>query len=205
MSNLLHHSPWRSNRFLHAVIFIYLLLWIGLAVAPFNRSDWLLENVPVFAGIAFTIATYRAFALSNLSFLLIAVFLGLHAVGAHYTYEHVPFGEWIKPLLGAQRNQYDRLAHFAFGLLLTFPIVEAIRNSTRSTWTAAFSLSAFVVLAVSGLYEMIEALFASIISPALGKAYLGTQGDVWDAQKDMAVALVGTLATLVTALLGTRR
>lgn len=205
MTDLFRHVPWRGNRFLHALVLIYLMLWVGLAIAPFDRSDWLMENLLVFAGIAFTIATYRAFALSNLAFLLIAVFLGLHAVGAHYTYEHVPFGEWIKPLLGTNRNQYDRLVHFLFGLLLTLPIAEAVKNSAICTWNTALSFSAFAIVAVSGSYEMLEALFASIISPALGQAYLGTQGDVWDAQKDMAAALVGALLAFFAGLFHTRR
>jgi putative membrane protein len=205
MNDLLRRVSWRSNGFLRGILVLYILLWIFLALDPFDRSDWLLENVLVFAGIAFTIVTYRTFSLSNFSFLLIAVFLCLHAVGAHYTYEQVPFGEWIKPLMGTNRNQYDRVVHFAFGLLLTFPIAEAIRHTTKTGWASALSLAAFVILAVSGLHEMIEALFASIISPALGQAYLGTQGDVWDAQKDMAAATAGSLIAMVAGLLYTRR
>jgi putative membrane protein len=205
MKDLFKRHPWRSNRFLHAIIAAYVFFWILLAIEPFNRSDWLLENVPVFAGVAFMIATYRSFSLSNLSFILVGVFLCLHAVGAHYTYEHVPFGEWIEPMLSTNRNQYDRLTHFAFGLLLTFPIAESIRNSTKNTWTAALSFAAFIIVAVSGFYELVEALFASVISPALGKAYLGTQGDVWDAQKDMAAALAGTLTVLLPGLFWSRR
>ena len=203
--DLLVRKPWRQNRFLHWLILIYLAIWVVLAIAPFDRSDWLLENLLVFAGVAFLAGTDRVFSLSNLSFLLIAVFLALHAVGAHHTYEHVPFGEWIKPYIGTTRNQYDRLVHFTFGLLITFPLAEAMRNVIKVGWSAALTLAAFVVLAVSGLYEMIESLFASIISPALGAAYLGTQGDVWDAQKDMAAALAGSLACLLVSLAVTRR
>ncbi len=194
----------RTNRFLQALILFYVVFWMVMAISPFDRSDWLLENLLVLLSVGFMIATYRSFALSNLSFLMITVFLTLHAIGAHYTYEHVPLGEWMKGSFGVDRNHYDRIVHLAFGLLVTYPIAEALRSVTKVVMSSALVLSVFVLFASSGFFELVESLFATIVSPALGRAYLGTQGDLWDAQKDMAAALVGSLLCLI-ALRAVRR
>src|SRR4029453_4158286 len=112
------------NRLLIAAFSSYLLLWIGLAIRPLDRSDWLLENLLVFVAAAVLIPTYRRFQFSNLSYVLIFVFLAVHAIGAHYTYAKVPAGFWVKDWLYLQRIHYDRLIHFGFGFLLLYPMSE---------------------------------------------------------------------------------
>lgn len=194
-----------KHRFLHVLMAIYGLFWVVMAISPFDRSDWLLENVMVFVCLAFVALMYRRFSLSNASFVMITIFLMLHAVGAHHTYEHVPAGEWIRETFGMGRNQYDRVVHLSFGLLITYPISEAIRNSARTGWTAALVLSVFVTFASSSFFEILESLFATIVSPALGQAYLGTQGDIWDAQKDMAIAFIGSVLCAILAFARKRR
>lgn len=179
------------------MIVCYVIIWVILAISPRDRSDWLLENFLVFVAVGFLVATYRVFPLSNLSYLLIAIFLTLHAVGAHYTYEHALPGYWLKDLLGWQRNHFDRIVHFAFGLLLVYPIREAMMRVVKMDGFWSYFIPFVIVKAGSSLYELLESWVAQIVSPELGTAYLGTQGSVWDAQNDMTAAMIGALLSLI--------
>jgi putative membrane protein len=169
-----------------------------MALAPSSRRDWLLENLLVFAAVGILAATYRRFPLSDLSYVLITVFLTFHAIGAHYTYARVPLGFWTQDAFGWSRNHFDRLVHFLFGLLLAYPIREIFLRIVNARGFWAYYLPLDVTMAFSALYEIIESWVALLISPELGNAYLGTQGDVWDAQKDMTAALLGALICMVT-------
>ncbi len=178
------------------LLIAYGLLWIGLAITPVNRQDWFLENLLAVALVAGLVLTYRRFAFSLPSYYLILAFLLLHAIGAHYTYSEVPFGFWLKDALALSRNPFDRLVHFAYGLLLVYPLREVLMRlaGVRGMWVSYLAISG--ILAQSGFFEVIEAIVAMIVSPELGSLYLGTQGDEWDAQKDMAAAFFGALLTI---------
>jgi putative membrane protein len=189
-------TPSTNPRLLLGLLLSYGLLWIVLAIDPVDRKDWLLENLLAVTGVGVLVVTYRRFPFSNLSYCLIAAFLTLHAIGAHYTYAEVPFGFWLKDLLALSRNPFDRIVHFAFGSLLVLPLREIlVRKAGISGWWSYY-LPASAILAQSGLFELIEAAVAMIVSPELGTMYLGTQGDEWDAQKDMLAAFGGGLVTL---------
>ncbi|WP_348818889.1 DUF2238 domain-containing protein [Fontimonas sp. SYSU GA230001] len=187
----------------------YAVLWLWLAVAPLDRRDWALENMLV-AAFGFGLwASHRAFVFSRVSYTLIFVFLCLHAVGAHYTYAQVPYeaawraltGDSFNALVGWQRNNYDRVVHFSYGLLLAYPIREIFLRvaDVRGFW--GYFLPLDFTLSTSALFELIEWGAASVVGGDLGAAYLGTQGDIWDAQKDMALAATGALtAMLITAV-----
>jgi len=181
------------------LLFWYVMWWAFLAIAPLDRKDWALENALALALVGTLVATYRRFRFSFLSYLLITLFMTLHAVGAHYTYAEVPVGFWLKDILSLSRNPFDRIVHFAFGFLLIYPLKELLIRTARvgGFWSAYLPISG--ILAQSGLFELVEALVAQIVSPDLGAAYLGTQGDEWDAQKDMAAALAG--AALMAVLM----
>ncbi len=187
------------SRFLQGLAAASGVLWIGLAIAPRYRADWLLENLLVFAFAGVLVATHRRFAFSNFSWLLIALFLALHAVGAHSTYSETPIGAWLQHALGWSRNHYDRIVHFAFGFLLTYPMREIALRALRPRPLWGWLLPFLAALSASCAYELIEAWVAWIVSPELGTAYLGTQGDEWDAQRDMTCAFAGALVALVTA------
>ena len=192
--------PFRHNRPLQVMVLWLLVLWIITAIEPFNRRDWLLENLLVFVYSGLLVFSYPRFAFSNLSYALFTVFLSLHLIGAHYTYAETPFGFWLQDLFDFRRNHYDRLVHFSFGLLIAYPFRELLLRAAgvRPGWS--YILAIIVVLAFSGFYEMLEGIVAVTVSPELGAAYLGTQGDVWDAHKDMALASLGALlAMLITA------
>lgn len=196
--------PFRENRFLQALCAAYALVWAVTAIHPLYPGDWLLENLLVFLAVGGLAWNYRHFPLSDLSYLLIGLFLALHAVGAHYTYSNVPLGFWMKDQWGLARNPFDRIVHFAFGLLLAYPVREVFMRvaKTRGFWNYYLPLD--VVLAASALYEIIESTTARLSAPELGDAFLGTQGDIWDAQKDMTAAAVGALLTMVVVALARR-
>jgi putative membrane protein len=187
------------------LLFQGLLLWYGffwtwLAVEPVNRRDWFLENLLALTAVALLVLTYRRFQFSTVSYCLIVVFLTLHAVGAHYTYAEVPFGFWLKDRFGFSRNPFDRIVHFAYGALLVHPVREWLMRlaGARGPWSYYLPVSA--ILALSALFEVVESVVAVMVSPELGSAYLGTQGDEWDAQRDMASALAGALLTMAGTL-----
>lgn len=184
------------NRVLQGLAAWYLFIWIVLAISPLDRQDWLLENLLALATVGLLLWSYRTFQFSNLSYVLITLFMTLHAIGAHYTYSEVPIGFWMKEAFGLSRNHFDRIVHFAFGLLLAYPAHELFLRAARAKepWASFFAITA--VLSLSGFFEVIESWVAQIVSPELGQAYLGTQGDIWDAQKDMTVALVGAVVTI---------
>jgi len=177
----------------------YAFVWIAAAIAPSDRSDWLLENLLVFIFVPVLVLTHRRFAFSVVSYALMAVFLCLHAYGAHYTYSFAPLGFWLQETLGQTRNHYDRIVHLGFGLLMTYPLLELGRRvlGLRGGWS--YAVAGLVALAFSGGYEIVEWWAARIVDPELGTSFLGTQGDDWDAQKDMSLALAGALICLAAS------
>ena len=198
-------KPFRSNRLLQGLIAWLILLWIITAINPLYPRDWLLENLLVFIWGAVLAVSYRWFRFSNISYGLFTVFLSLHLVGAHYTYAETPFGFWLQDLFDFERNHYDRIVHFAFGLLLAYPMREILlrRSGVGSGW--AYFLAVNCIMAFSAFYEVLEVIAAMIVSPELGNAYLGTQGDEWDAQKDAFLALLGSIIAMgVTRVLVVR-
>jgi len=193
-------------RYVSALAALLALLWIALAVAPNDRGDWLLENALTLAAVAVLGTTYRRFPLSRGSYTLIFVFLCLHTVGAHYTYSLVPYdaawasltGSTLNEQLGWKRNNFDRVVHLAYGLLLAYPIRELFLRiaGVRGFW--GYFLPLDLTMSTSMLYELIEWGAAEILGGELGAAYLGTQGDIWDAHRDMALAMLGALLAMCT-------
>jgi len=189
------------RHFLLTLAVLFAALWIPLAFKPNDRSDWLLENALLIAGIAVLVLSYRRLPLSKISYAALFVFCCLHTIGAHYTYAQVPYdaaiqaltGHTLQETLGWQRNHFDRLVHFCYGLLLAYPIRELFLRvaNVRGFW--GYFLPLDVTMSTSMLYELIEWGAAVFFGGDLGTAYLGSQGDVWDAQKDMAMATLGAI------------
>ena len=161
----------------------------------------MLENYLVFFWVPVLLVTARYFRLSDISYGLITLFMCLHVVGSHYTYAEVPFGEALRFWVGAERNMYDRLVHFAYGLLLAYPIREVLMRiaGLRGFWSYFFPID--ITFSFSSIYEIIEWKAASVTAPELGMAFLGTQGDIWDAQKDMLLAGTGAITAMVIVFL----
>ena len=190
--------------YLTTLAVLYAAWWVALAIHPLDRSDWWMENLLVFLGVGFLVWTYRPFPLSRISYTCIFVFMALHALGAHYTYAKVPYQEWF-PALAGGRNMFDRLVHFLYGLLIAYPIREMFLRigNVRGFW--GYFLPLDLTMSTSMLYELIEWGTAVTVGKDLGQAYLGTQGDVWDAHKDMALASLGALISMcITALINWR-
>ena len=184
-----------------------------LGITPLDRADWLLENLLVLAFLVVAGVAHRWMPLSRLSWLMIFVFLGLHEVGAHYTYAEVPYDAWCRALfgwtlsdrLGLERNHFDRLVHLSYGLLLAYPVRELFLRvgDVRGFW--GYFLPLDLTMSTSMLYELVEWAAASLFGGDLGTAYLGTQGDEWDAHKDMALASLGALVAMsLTACVNAR-
>ncbi len=202
----------RDPRVPAACLIVFLAVWAALAIAPSYREDWLLENLPTFLVVPVVILGYRRFRFSDRAYIQGTIFAVLHTIGSHYTYSEVPLGNAIRDYFGFARNHYDRLVHAAFGLLLLRPIRElGFRRRKQPGELATLYFSVAGVSCWSLVYEIVEWLTAQVVDPAAGKAFLGTQGDPWDAEKDMACALCGALAAAAVewlldhrALLGKR-
>jgi putative membrane protein len=171
----------------------YLALSLWTAYEPADRQFWLLSSILPAALVLVLAGTHSYLPLSSVSYCLITFFLTLHSFGVHYTYAQVPAGSWLEQALPVGRNHYDRMVHFCFGALLTYPIEESFRLMASLRGWLLYYLPVMTVLGLSGLWEIIESWVARAVHPELGIAYLGSQGDVWDAQKDMAAALYGSL------------
>lgn len=198
------------RRYAQLLLALFTVLWVVLAIEPLHRSDWALENVLVGVFILFLLSTHAVMPLSRISYTLIFVFLCLHEIGAHYTYAEVPYDRWfaslsgntLNELLGWERNNFDRIIHFAYGLLLAYPIREIVIRVANVSGFWAYFLPLDFTMSTSMLYELIEWGAAAVFGGDLGMAYLGTQGDIWDAHKDMLMASMGAFfAMLLTALL----
>ena len=196
------------RRFLFLLTVLFGIEFVMLAIAPNDRKDWLLENVLAVLFVGAMFASYRKLTLSRISYFLIFLFLSLHLIGAHYTYSQVPYDSWFESLTGRslnslfswERNNFDRVVHLCYGLLLAYPIREVFQRVARlrGFWGYFFPLD--ITMSTSMLYELIEWGAAAAFGGELGQAYLGTQGDIWDAHKDMAFASLGALiAMLITA------
>ncbi len=195
--------------FLRLTIAAAAVFWCVLAIAPFSRSTWLLENVMTLLGVGLLIAFWRKRWLSQFSLLMALAFLALHTTGAHFTYSLVPYDDWaqalfghtINSLTGWERNQFDRLVHFAFGVLLANGCHDVLVRSGRATSHAAWWVTLLIAMSASHVYELIEWGAAEVFGGDLGTAYVGSQGDEWDAQKDMALATLGAFVGIVIGMI----
>ncbi len=191
---------------LGTLILIFSTEWVILAIHPRFRQDWALENVLVVVIVA--VLAFKRPTLSLTAWTLLFAFGSMHLLGAHYTYAKVPYDEWFQTLagqklntsLGLHRNAYDRLVHFTFGLFLFLPLAETLERAAKLKHFWRYAVPVSVLFSLSGLFELFEWGAAELFGGNLGAAYLGTQGDVWDAQKDMLAALIGAvLAAGLTA------
>ena len=191
-----------KNRWIQIFLVVFFGVWISTLIGTSDMSNWILENSLVIIFLVFLAATYRHYQFSDLSYLLICIYLCLHVYGSKYTYADNPFGYWLQDTFHLARNHYDRIVHFSFGFLLAYPMREVFLNWLKFPVWVSWALPIEITLSVSGLYELIEWAIADLFFPAQGGAYLGTQGDIWDAQKDMALATLGAiLATTIVSVI----
>jgi putative membrane protein len=200
--------PHRTYLLILSVLF--LVLWTALGIKPLYREDWLVENILVVVFVVLVAAFHHKLLLSRISYTLIFLFLCLHAIGAHYMYSAVPYDRWfqtlfgwsLNSLLGWERNNFDRVVHFSYGLLLAYPVREVYLRVADVKGFWGYFLPLDLTMSTSMIFELFEWAAAMLVGGDLGTAYLGTQGDIWDAHKDMALASMGALIAMnITGLL----
>ncbi len=195
-------TPIRNNYWMLACLVAFLFVWINSFVGTTDLANWFLENTLVFLFLGFLIITYRKYQFSDLSYLLICIYLCLHVYGSKYTYAENPLGYWLKDQLHWSRNHYDRMVHFGFGFLLAYPMRELFLKWLKYPRWVAWMLPIEITMSISALYELIEWAVADVFFKSQGDAYLGTQGDIWDAQKDIFLAFSGAIiATTIVSLI----
>lgn len=180
----------------HVLLSVYFLIWLFLSIDPWYREDWLLENLLVFIALPIIIWVNKQIIFSHTSLWMLFVFFILHAIGAHYTYSEMPWFSPITQFFSFERNHYDRVIHFLFGFLLFLPFYELFFVLQKSK-TRAFVFTLVFLIAASSFYEVLEWIATEITNADLGTAFLGTQGDQWDAQKDMACGYVGSMVAFL--------
>ncbi len=197
--------PFQKNPLLIILTILFFALWTSTLVGTTDLSNWLLENALVFIALVALSLTYRRTKFSDLSYLLFFVYLCLHVYGAMYTYAENPFGHWLMNALDLARNHYDRIVHFSFGFLLAYPMRELFLVTLKYPSWVAWLLPIEITMSASALYEIFEWAVADVFFSAQGIAYLGTQGDIWDAQKDIVLAFTGAiLATTIVSVIKNR-
>lgn len=185
----------------------YVVLFTALAIVPYDRAVWFAENLPI-VGIALTLVVLyvRGVRFSPLAYVLMSVLIFMHTIGGHYTFERVPF-DWFNNLFGFERNMYDRVAHFTVGFY-AYAFAEWLDHiGAANRRFVIYLLPLFAVAFVAMSYEIIEWYYAVTNSNAgAGASFLGSQGDIWDAQKDMLADTLGSVASLILyALVQSRR
>ena len=181
------------HRYPLALLLLVTILLFLSGVNPYDRTTWWLEIFPILLGIPILITTYRRFPLTNLLYCLLAVHALILMLGGHYTYARVPLGHWAQNLFNLSRNHYDRLGHFAQGFIPAILAREILlRTSPLRPGRWLFVIVTSICLAFSACYEFIE-WWTALIMGQNADAFLGTQGDPWDTQWDMFLALAGAI------------
>jgi len=195
-------SKYKYKLFLLAV-FIGALIWSGIN-PPAGRADWLLENSPIFVAMLVFVISVRYIKISDFSYTLIVIYLLFPLVAAHYGVTGVSLGNVIGHWMGSTRNMYDRLTHFLFGFLGFYPVQEFVmffskNNDRKNIWN--YYIPFETILAASAVYEIFEWLAAITVNPILAASFYGSQGDIFDTPKDMAMAAIGALCAMLIVFL----
>ena len=197
----------KADKYPIILLCIYIPIWIILAINPLHAYEWILENILTIIFVPLLIITYKKFRFSNISYTCIFLFMVMHAFGSHYTYSEVPLGFLLQNIFDFSRNHFDRIAHFAFGLLFAYPMRELFIRLALIKKSWSYYLPVMLSLALGALYEILEwivVISAPLVSIDTSAGYLGTQGDVWDAQKDILLAGLGAAAAMTIAYVRNR-
>ncbi len=185
--------------FPHILLGIYVVEFIALSINPYSRDVWYAENIPILAVVLFLAVLFiRGVRFSNLAYFLMSILPFLHTIGGYYTFELVPF-DWFNDFFGFERNMFDRVGHFTTGFFAYGLMEYVIRYKKVSSKYWAFFLSVCFIGTLAMVYEIIEWQYAEIEGGDAGAAFLGSQGDIWDAQKDM---LMDTLGAFFVSTIG---
>ena len=179
----------------HFLAIGFSLFFIILGITPVDRDVWIAEVIPIVVIFLLLVLTYKKFVFSYTSYTLMALWLSWHTIGGHYTFAHVPF-DYITELFNFERNHFDRVGHFMIGFY-AYPMAEfLIRKKFAGPVLASF-FALFFIMSVAAGYEIIEWWYASLEGGQDGIEFLGSQGDIWDAQKDMLADTLGAISSLM--------
>ncbi|MCG9682240.1 DUF2238 domain-containing protein [Vibrio sp. Isolate23] len=183
-----------SLSILHWLTAVYALVFLFSAISPSSYPVWIAEIIPALGILAVIWWVSRRFQFSNTAYCLMFIWLTLHTIGAKYTFAEVPF-DWFNNLIGSERNHFDRVAHFSIGLY-AYPIAEYLIKKQLMSIKLAMAFALFAIMSLAAGYEIIEWWYAALVGGDEGIAFLGSQGDIWDAQKDMLMDTLGALLSL---------
>lgn len=187
--------PSNKSPVLYWLTALYSIVFIFSAIEPSSRAVWIAEIIPAVGVLAVIWWVSRSYRFSNTAYILMFVWLVLHTIGSKYTFAEVPF-DWFNQLIGSERNQFDRVAHYSIGLY-AYPIAEYLIRKNLANAGIAIFFALFAIMSLAASYEIIEWWYAALAGGDEGIAFLGSQGDVWDAQKDMMMDTLGALTSLV--------
>ncbi len=179
----------------HLLAAIYVVFFIALGISPVSREVWVAEITPVVIIFTLLVVTFTTFRFSNTAYALLSIWIFWHTVGGHYTFANVPFG-WVSDILGSERNHFDRIGHFVIGFY-AFAMAEWLLRKRLCGLKLALFFSLFFIMSVAAAYEIIEWWYAVLEGGEAGVEFLGSQGDIWDAQKDMLSDTLGAIASLM--------
>lgn len=189
--------PFSQNYWLISYLVLFFALWASTLIGTTDLYNWVIENTLVVVFLSILAFTFKRFQFSDTSYTFIFVYLCLHVYGAKHTYAENPFGFWLKDFFHFERNHYDRIVHFSFGFMLAYPMRDFFLNKMKFPNWVGWLLPVEITLSFSCLYELTEWAVADILFPEQGAAYLGSQGDIWDAQKDMFMAGSGAVLIML--------
>lgn len=189
----------------HILLGLYILEGIYLGINPYSREVWYAENLPIFGVVIFLVVLYiKGIRFSNLAYILMSILPFLHTIGGHYTFERVPF-DWFNNFFGFERNMFDRVGHFTTGFF-AYGLIEYVykwKKINTKFWAILFGIFFIGTLAMT--YELIEWQYSVIAGGDAGIAFLGSQGDIWDAQKDMLMDTLGAIFVSIIAIFALKK
>jgi putative membrane protein len=190
-----------ANRFLYLLIALFLAYWMYGWFNNHNMENWIIENLLVMILVPVVFLSRKWHRFSDMSYLFLFLFVMLHCYGAFYAYTDNAFGAWLKDTYHLWRNPYDRIVHFGFGLLIAYPAREVLLNSFKVSKRASWLLPVEIAFSLGTIFELIEWGVAEFTTSATGETYVATQGDVWDAHKDIALAALGAAVAMLATYL----
>lgn len=178
------------------LLILYLILFVICAINPFDRAVRRAENIPVMITVGLLVFTYRKFQFSTTAYIVMSLWIYMHTIGGHYTFERVPF-DWFNNFFGFERNMYDRIAHYIIGFY-AYPLIEYLdrKQLVNRSWIL-YGFGIFAIFTLASVYEIIERWYAAGYGWEQWVAFLGSQGDIRDAQKDMLADGLGAITMAI--------
>jgi len=184
-------------KFPYLLLILYIILFVVLAINPYSRDVWFAENLPILLIVLILVFSYRYYQFSNTAYLMMSVLIFLHTIGGHYTFARVPF-DFVTNLFGFTRNHFDRIAHFSVGFYAYAFSELLLKKKLTNSKFVLLTYGILFVMAIAGAYEVFEWQYAVLGDRTAGIEVLGSQGDIWDAQKDILADTLGAIfATIV--------